>query len=218
MALRRAGMTNGTLTEGALLNLQRQFGNQYVGQVVRRAAAREEQPNADLDGVRHAIDAARGGGSGLDSPVRDQMQSSFGADFSGVRVHTDTHADSLSRALDARAFTTGKDIFFRRGEYNPGSSDGRALLAHELTHVVQQNGDAIARQMSVSHPDDPEEVEAEQVSKAVTQRESAPAGTSDAAEERKKEADVGDPGLQRQPEALSIDDEKEKQKQGASPL
>ena len=60
-------------------------------------------------------------------------------DFSGVRVHANAHADGLNRSLQARAFTVGQDIYFRHGEYSPGSSTGRELLAHELTHVVQQS-------------------------------------------------------------------------------
>jgi hypothetical protein len=54
-------------------------------------------------------------------------------------VHTDARSDALNRALEARAFTTGQDIFFRSGEYDPGSAAGQALLAHELAHVVQQH-------------------------------------------------------------------------------
>jgi hypothetical protein len=67
------------------------------------------------------------------------MERALGADFRTVRLHTDDKADWLNRALGARAFTTGEDIFFRRGEYRPGSYSTRRLLAHELTHVVQQN-------------------------------------------------------------------------------
>ena len=62
----------------------------------------------------------------------------MGSDFSSVRIHTGQESDSLNRSLSARAFTTGSDIFFRSGEYNPGSTQGQQLLAHELTHVVQQ--------------------------------------------------------------------------------
>jgi hypothetical protein len=66
------------------------------------------------------------------------MEQVFGADFSGVKVHTDADADVLNQSLQARAFTTGKDIFFRSGEYRPDDTSGQRLLAHELTHVVQQ--------------------------------------------------------------------------------
>ena len=66
------------------------------------------------------------------------MEQAFGADFGGVRVHTDTRASSVNDSLHARAFTRGQDLFFRQGEYDPSSSAGRELIAHELTHVVQQ--------------------------------------------------------------------------------
>jgi hypothetical protein len=66
------------------------------------------------------------------------MQSQFGADFSRVRIHTDQPAADLSRSLGARAFTHGPDIYFGPNEYRPTTSAGRHVLAHELTHVVQQ--------------------------------------------------------------------------------
>jgi hypothetical protein len=73
------------------------------------------------------------------------MEGAFGADFSGVRVHTDSKSDSLNRSVQAKAFTTGSDIFFRSGTYQPASSGGQELLAHELTHVVQQGGASVQR-------------------------------------------------------------------------
>jgi len=95
--------------------------------------------------VERSIDGARSGGRPLDSGLRVQMEPAFGADFSGVRVHSDAKSDGLNRSLQARAFTTGQDIFFRKGEYNPGSAGGKELVAHELTHVVQQNGPTVAK-------------------------------------------------------------------------
>lgn len=95
--------------------------------------------------IESSIEGARSGGSALDQGLRSSMEPAFGADFSGVRVHTDAKADSLNRSLQARAFTTGQDIFFRGGEYNPGSGGGKELVAHELTHVVQQNGPTVAK-------------------------------------------------------------------------
>ena len=73
------------------------------------------------------------------------MEQAFGADFGGVKVHTDSRSDQLNQSIQARAFTTGQDVFFRQGEYNPGSRGGQELLAHELTHVVQQNGGTVQR-------------------------------------------------------------------------
>src|SRR5205814_9311657 len=69
----------------------------------------------------------------------------FGIDFSNVRVHSDAKADTLNRSLNAKAFTLGHDIFFSRGAYQPGSVGGNRLLAHELTHVVQQSSRAAQR-------------------------------------------------------------------------
>ena len=89
-----------------------------------------------------AIDAMRGSGAPLDPTTRAFMEPRFGHDFSQVRVHTDTRAATAARSLDALAFTVGNDIAFAPGQYRPGSDDGRALLAHELTHTLQQTGGA----------------------------------------------------------------------------
>ena len=101
------------------------------------------------------------------------MESAFGAGFGGVRVHTGAEADALSAALSARAFTAGQDIFFRRGEYAPQSSTGRQLLAHELTHVVQQGTHPAAplSRLSVGEPGDRFEREADRVAEAMAGKE-----------------------------------------------
>ena len=91
-------------------------------------------------GVETAVQSAKSGGAPLADPVRQPMEQAFQTDFSGVKVHTDGTANSLNRSLNARAFTTGQDIFFRQGEYQPDNQTGQTLLAHELTHVVQQQG------------------------------------------------------------------------------
>jgi hypothetical protein len=91
-------------------------------------------------GVQQAIQGARGSGRPLPKRVRGPLERAFGADFAGVRLHTDVQADQLSRALRTQAFTTGRDIFFRRGEYDAGSIRRQHTLAHELTHVMQQRG------------------------------------------------------------------------------
>jgi hypothetical protein len=97
-----------------------------------------------------SIQHARQNGQPLSDDIRQPMEEAFGADFSSVKIHTDTHSHQLNQTIQARAFTTGQDIFFRQGEYNPGSYQGKELLAHELTHVVQQNGSAIAPQKDSS--------------------------------------------------------------------
>ena len=88
--------------------------------------------------VEQGIQHTRGAGEAITQPVRVSMQQALGADFSGVRIHANGEADSLNRSLNARAFTTGKDIYFKGGEYQPESPAGQKLLAHELAHVVQQ--------------------------------------------------------------------------------
>ena len=95
----------------------------------------------DLD---TSIQGARGGGQPLTESLRQPMERAFGTDFSGVKVHTDSHSDQLNQSIQAKAFTTGQDVFFRHGAYQPGSRGGQELIAHELTHVVQQNGGTVA--------------------------------------------------------------------------
>jgi hypothetical protein len=90
--------------------------------------------------VESKISAKSGNGQAIPDVNREMFESSMGHDFSGVNVHADSESDSLNKQIGARAFTTGSDIFFRQGEYNPASSGGQELLAHELTHVVQQGG------------------------------------------------------------------------------
>ncbi|MEA2694669.1 MAG: hypothetical protein QOJ16_4056 [Acidobacteriota bacterium] len=123
------------------------------------------------DETAREIDRARSGGHPLDSGTRESMESAFGADFLGVRIHTGGEADRLNRDLAARAFTTGSDVFFRQGEYDPGRASGRELLAHELTHVVQQGGQPAAGPLTVGPADHPAESEADQAAAAVMDRE-----------------------------------------------
>lgn len=89
--------------------------------------------------LESSIASARGSGQSLDANLQTKMGQAMGADFSGVRVHTDSRSDQLNQSIQARAFTTGQDLFFRQGEYNPSSTSGQELIAHELTHVMQQN-------------------------------------------------------------------------------
>jgi hypothetical protein len=94
--------------------------------------------------VESAVHRARSGGQPLERAVQEQMSAALGHDFSGVRVHTDAEADALNQQLQAKAFTTGPNIFFKRGAYDPSSGGGRELIAHELTHVVQQDSGRVS--------------------------------------------------------------------------
>jgi len=96
--------------------------------------------------LESSIQQSRGNGQALTESIRQPMEHAFGnVDFSGVNVHTDAQSDQLNRSIQAKAFTTGQDIFFRQGAYQPENRGGQELLAHELTHVVQQNGGAVQR-------------------------------------------------------------------------
>jgi hypothetical protein len=110
----------------------------------RRFALGGGEASQDLSS---AIDSARGGGQPLDAGLQRSMGQAMGANFSGVRVHTDTQSDRLNQSIQAKAFTTRQDVFFRQGAYQPGSRGGQELIAHELTHVVQQNGGVVQRQI-----------------------------------------------------------------------
>jgi hypothetical protein len=91
------------------------------------------------------ISTIRGGGQPLPESVRAFFEPRFGHDFSGVRVHTDAKAAEAARELNAKAFTVGGDIVFGAGQYAPVGTIGRKLLAHELTHIMQQNSFAFYR-------------------------------------------------------------------------
>ncbi len=95
--------------------------------------------------VESEISRETGRGSGLDGATRGQFEGFFGVDLGGVRLHADSKAAELSRSLGAEAFTVGNDVFFGEGRFTPGSSSGMGLLAHELTHVVQQGGSSMRR-------------------------------------------------------------------------
>ena len=97
------------------------------------------RPEANAD-FQSRLDASKGGGSPLSSATSSTMESAFGADFSGVRVHTGSEAVQMNKELKAQAFTHGNDIYFNEGKYDIESTGGKHLLAHELTHTVQQTG------------------------------------------------------------------------------
>lgn len=147
--------------------LASQLGNANVARLATTSVQRSGGSSMGLDEtVAREIDSRRGGGAALPGGVRETMESGFGTDFSNVRVHTDSAAHDLSEQVEAKAFTVGNDIFFKGGNYNPSSSDGQHLLAHELTHVVQQQG-ATGAPTSISDPGDHAEHEADAVADEV---------------------------------------------------
>lgn len=116
--------------------LRRQAAPGNEDEMLRTKA--EWPPAAVPDSVRHGLESGHSTGQALNPPLQQGMEEAFQSDFSGVRIHTGNSAESLNRNLSARAFTYGQNIFFNVGEFSLDTRDGRHLLAHELTHVVQQ--------------------------------------------------------------------------------
>ena len=106
------------------------------GSILQRAAVNAAPTNA-VPRIVH--DVLRSPGQPLDASARSFMEPRFGHDFSGVRVHADDRAATSARAVNALAYTVGRDVVFGAGQYAPGTIAGKRLLAHELTHVVQQS-------------------------------------------------------------------------------
>jgi hypothetical protein len=104
------------------------------------------QPSADsplkssLSATEQKLNSSKTSGKPLGVETRKEMERSFGVDFSGIKVHTDSTAVQLNKELGAQAFTSENNIYFNEGKYNPQSQGGKRLLAHELTHTVQQGG------------------------------------------------------------------------------
>ena len=146
-----AGRTD-VLGPAGLLGLQRVVGNAGVGSLVEQ----ERSPVQDV---------ITSGGSPLDTGVRADMESRFGHDFGDVRVHTGAAAHESARSVNAQAYTVGSNIVFQQDRYDPSSDGGRHMLAHELTHVVQQrsgpvDGTDAGGGVKVSDPSDRFEREA----------------------------------------------------------
>jgi hypothetical protein len=140
------------LGPAGLLGLQRAVGNAGVGALLEE----------DRSPVHNVVNS---GGSALDEPVRKDMESRFGQDFGSVRVHTGAAAHDSATSVQAQAYTVGDNIVFQSGRYDPSSGQGQHMLAHELTHVVQQrsgpvDGTEAGGGVKVSDPSDRFEREA----------------------------------------------------------
>ncbi|WP_299248482.1 DUF4157 domain-containing protein [uncultured Aquimarina sp.] len=95
--------------------------------------------------IESRLHSSKGGGSPLPKDTKTQMESGFGTDFSNVRVHTDSNAKQMSQDMGAQAFTHGNDIYFNEGKFDTSSNSGKHLLAHELTHTVQQGASTVRK-------------------------------------------------------------------------
>ncbi len=152
-----------------VLVAQQTVGNQVVQRALdkedRRKGLTDEQGNLRQD-IASKIQQKRGSGVPLPENIQKEASKKLGRKFKDVRIHTDETADALSRAISARAFTIGKDIFFKNGVFAPGTSAGRETIIHELTHVVQQGGKSSASgALKLGAPDTAHEKEADQMGK-----------------------------------------------------
>jgi hypothetical protein len=179
------------LGKSGMLGIQRAAGNAAAASVME-----ERSPVHDV---------VSSGGAPLEEEVRTDMEGRMGQDFSDVRVHTGDAADASARSVSAHAYTVGSNIVFQRGTYDPGSSQGRTLLAHELTHVVQQrsgpvDGTPAAGGVSVSDPSDRFEVEAARNAERVMGQPAPAVQASAAAPAVQAAHDLALPAVQRQGE------------------
>lgn len=119
-------------------NAKNSDSNEYLQAkpFVQRQGSNTQSNATEIPSIVH--DVLRTSGQPLDQVARDFMESRFGYDFSGVRIHTDAKAAESAQAVNAKAYTVGNNVVFGKGNYSIGNSEGKALLAHELTHVVQQ--------------------------------------------------------------------------------
>ena len=165
-----------------------QVTSEQVNAIERENAAREarvqpkETPgettpgSADAPALQDQLDSSKGKGATLPPAIKENMESAIGADFSGVNIHTDAEAQQMSNELHAQAFTHGNDIYFNKGKYDPDSQEGQRLLAHELTHTIQQG--AAPQQPATEQPAAPAAEPATQTDANV---QKAPAKTAPAA-------------------------------------
>ncbi len=109
---------------------------------------KEQQASTTPSGLEQRLSQSSGG-TAMETATQNQMEQGFGADFSEVRIHTDSEAVQMSQDIGARAFTHGRDIYFNEGTYNPSSTSGQHLLAHELTHTLQQGASSSARPQAI---------------------------------------------------------------------
>jgi hypothetical protein len=110
-------------------------GKEEEGKLQMSAADATPNDNSNLESN---LNSSKGGGSPLPSQAKSEMESGFGTDFSNVKIHNDSKAVQMNQQLGSQAFANGSDIYFNEGKFNPSSQSGKHLLAHELTHTVQQ--------------------------------------------------------------------------------
>jgi hypothetical protein len=135
------GISTGTKVQKMTEPAAKNSGTMHTGKPVIQKMSEQNQSGINAPAsVEKGINSTKGNGQSLAPDVQEEMGSKIGTDLSNVKVHTDSNAVQMSRDISAKAFTHGNDIYFNQGQYNPSSNEGKHLLAHELTHTVQQGG------------------------------------------------------------------------------
>src|SRR4030095_6074130 len=126
--------------------------------------------SGQYEGLPHIFnEVLRSSGQPLDARTRTFLEPSFGHDLSKVRMHTDDRAGASAQAVNALAYTVGNDLVFAGGQYFPGTAKGTRLIAHELTHVVQQawGGTGMQGNLTIGQPHNSYEQEADRIAEAI---------------------------------------------------
>ncbi|MBI3511849.1 MAG: DUF4157 domain-containing protein [Bacteroidetes bacterium] len=149
---KQAEATGKAVAGGSEIKVQRLAEN--PGSVYKKA---EGNVTTVPENFQHSLESSKGGGNKMEEHTKSAMEEKMGADFSGVNIHTGANAHDMSENINAKAFTHGQDVYFKNGNYNPDSHQGKELLAHELTHTVQQK-DGVNREV-MRQPDAPKKKE-----------------------------------------------------------
>lgn len=139
IAMEVASSTTSLVDQSAQMSAEPARSHSSITPVIQTATSSGSSSEASSN-IESQLRQTQGNGSPLPEDIRNAMESRLDADFSRVRVHTDNQAAQLNREFNAKAFTHREDIYFDSGRFNPTSKTGKQLLAHELTHVVQQTG------------------------------------------------------------------------------
>jgi hypothetical protein len=204
MGLAAAEGRTDVLGSAGILGLQRTAGNESVTSMLE-------------EGRSPVHDVLSSGGQPLDADTRTDMEGRLGHDFGDVRVHDDGAAHDSARAVNAHAYTVGSHVVFQRDHYDPSSDAGRTMLAHELTHVVQQrsgpvDGTPTAGGIKVSDPSDRFEREAAaNADRVMAAPAPAPAFPASVGVQR----DLGNGMPVQRDEAPEVDEEQEPTAQGS---
>ena len=205
----------------AVLRLQRTAGNAAVAQLLGdRGHQEQEEPSPVLDVV------GSGGGQPLEASTRSFMESRMGHSFGDVRVHTDSRATESARAVNAQAYTVGTDVVVQSDRYRPGTPEGDRLLAHELTHVVQQaagpvSGTPAAGGIQLSDPSDSFEQAAERnadlvMSSAGAHDASVPTAAAPSTVQREADGEEPEEEVQTLVQRQSVPEEPEQEEESAA--